>query len=156
MRFQNVKPEELEGPIKLAGFSEWAKSLPPGSGAESVLLAAPPGTGKGAAIGCLADALHYDIVRCRLKQLLEYPDPAGEFKAMLQGAEHLHRTVIWLDGLDRFLAEVVRDGDMILNDWLKTEHNLLKKNELIVVGTARQTDALPGAAVDAFDRTFAH
>ena len=155
MRFQNVKAEELEGPVKLSGFSEWLKGRDPET--TSVLLAAAPGTGKGAAIGSLANALHYDVVRCRLKQLLEYPDPIGEFKAMLQGAEHLHRTVLWLDGMDRFLHDAPGGGDTgssVLENWLKSERQYLKKNEVIVVATARQPGNVPPAVTDAFDQAF--
>lgn len=157
MKFQNVKAEELKGPIKLDGFSDWAGKLQDGTGVTSILMAAAPGKGKGSAVGSLAETLHYDIVRCRLSQLTDYPDPAGEFKAMLQGAEHLRRTVVWLDGLDRFFARLPsapETGQQILEGWLKEERGPLSKNEVLVVATAHQTSDLSAPLAGAFDQTF--
>ena len=156
MRFQHVKPEELEGPIKLTGFSDWTGQMSNGPGVSSLLLAAPPGNGKGSAIGQLAETLHYDVVRCRLKQLLEYPDPTGEFRAMLQGTEHLNRTVIWLDGLDGFFGKLKDDaaGQQFLAGWLASEREPLRKNEVIVVATVKEPASMPDSVSSQFDRCF--
>ncbi|MDQ2730664.1 MAG: AAA family ATPase [Armatimonadota bacterium] len=157
MKFQHVKAEELKGPIKLEGFADWAGKLQHSPGVTSILMAAAPGKGKGSAVGSLAETLHYDIVRCRLSQLTDYPDPAGEFKAMLQGAEHLRRTVVWLDGLDRFLArlpDATVTGQQILEGWLKDERDPLSRNEVLVVATAHQASDLPAPLSGAFDQTF--
>jgi AAA+ superfamily predicted ATPase len=158
MRFQNVKPEELEGPVKLPGFCDWAKGLRSGSDVTSVLLTAPSGAGKGSAIGVMAQNLHYDVVRCRLSQLLEYPDPSREFRALLNGTEHLHRTVIWLDGIDRLLPRLSNgtgSGEQILESWLKTERDALKNNGAVVVATAREQDGMADSVVGAFEHSFA-
>jgi hypothetical protein len=157
MRFQNVKAEELEGPIKLSGFSEWKHSVQNGASATSLLLASSPGLGKGSAVGSLAHALHYDIIRARLSQLLDYPDSETEFRAMLQGTENLHRTVVWLDGLDKFLAKLPggpQGGQAILEDWLKSAHDSLTRNQVVVVATAHQASAMAKPLVEAFDQRF--
>lgn len=156
MRFQHVKPEELDGPIKLRGFCDWAREVPKGAAVSSLLLAGPPGNGKGSAVGKLAETLHYDVMRCRLKQLLEYPDPAGEFKAMLEGTEHLHRTVIWLDGLDEFLSRIVDApaGHKFLANWLQSEREPLRKNETIVAATVKEPASVPDSVSSQFDRCF--
>ncbi len=76
---------------------------------------------------------------------------------MLQGTEHLHRTVVWLDGIDRFLTKLqggAETGQQILQDWLKTEREVLQRNHVIVVATAREASDLPSKLFDSFDRTF--
>ena len=158
MRFQNVKADELEGPIKLPGFADWTKGLENNSNITSVLLSSLPGTGKGAAVGSLANAIHYDIVRCRLSQLVEYPDPAAELKALLEGTEHMHRTVVWLDGLDRFISKLARgaeEAQQLIGSWLQSEHDALKKNAVILVATARDLAGISPELAGAFDRSFA-
>jgi hypothetical protein len=157
MRFQNVKPEELEGPIKLPGFQEWTGNLQHNPGITSVLLTSGPGLGKGSAIGSLAETLHYDVVRCRLSQLLEYPNPAAEFRVMLEGTKNLHRTVLWLDGVDRFLTHIpggADEGQGVLQLWLETEKLPLERNEVIVVATAREASKVPHPLAEAFDQSF--
>ena len=156
MRFQHVKPEELDGPIKLAGFCDWARGLTNGSRVTSLLLAAPPGNGKGSAVGELANTLHYDVMRCRLKQLLEYPNPAREFRAMLEGTEHLHKTVIWLDGLDGFFGKVQDKPaeQVFFSNWLQSEREPLRQNEVIVVATAKDPAGVSDTVTTQFDKCF--
>ena len=81
MQFKNVKASELSGRVELPGLSDWIQSL---TGHEAALLiAAPRGTGKTAAVGAIAARLQRDVMQCDLLQIFEYPDSREALRDLL-------------------------------------------------------------------------
>ena len=81
MQFKNLKASELDGRVELPGLNEWIESL---NGTEAALLiAAPAGTGKTAAVGAIARKLERDVMQCDLLQVFEYPDSREAFRVLL-------------------------------------------------------------------------
>ena len=64
MRFRNLRAEELEGSTDIAGLDAWLRSI--GATDAAVLILAPPGTGKAAAVGKLSHRLGRGVVLCNL------------------------------------------------------------------------------------------
>ena len=73
MRFRNLRAEELEGSVDIAGLNDWLRTV--GATDATVLILAPPGTGKAAAVGRLAHRLGRDVLLCNLMELFDYDDP---------------------------------------------------------------------------------
>src|SRR5205085_2458718 len=103
MRFRNVRAEELECSVDIPGLNEWLRST--GATDASVLILAPPGTGKAAAVGRLAHRLGRDVVLCNLMELFDYDDPEHQLENLLRICEVQKSCVIYLDKLDKALTQ---------------------------------------------------
>src|SRR5437764_14418976 len=72
MQFRHLRPSDLHGTIDLPGLNAWLTSLGP---LDTVLLIlAPAGTGKAAAVGAIAEKFEHEVVLCDLLQILDYAD----------------------------------------------------------------------------------
>src|SRR5579872_7325281 len=101
MRFRNLRAEELEGSVDISGLNEWLRST--GATDAAVLILAPAGTGKAAAVGRLAHRLGRDVVLCNLMELFDYNEPQRQLENLLRICEAQRCSVLYLDKLDKAL-----------------------------------------------------
>ncbi|MDH7568265.1 MAG: AAA family ATPase, partial [Armatimonadota bacterium] len=85
MQFKHLKASEADGRVDLPELAEWVGAL---SGEEAaILITAPAGTGKTAAVGAIARKLQRDVMQCDLLQVLNYPDTREALRSVLTTAE---------------------------------------------------------------------
>lgn len=158
MQFRNLRAEELEGSVDIPGLNEWLRSC--GATDVTVLILAPPGTGKAAAVGRLAHRLGRNVVLCNLMQLFDYDDAPHQLENLLRICEAQRHSVIYLDKLDKAIAQWSRthDGDNALADtlekWLDRAKPRLMDDECTVVFTGREPGVIPESLVRRFDKTL--
>jgi len=156
MQFKNVKASELSGRVELPGLSDWIQSL---TGHEAALLiAAPRGTGKTAAVGAIAARLQRDVMQCDLLQIFEYPDSREALRDLLTIVENLRSIVFQADGIGRVADRFREQGDTAalddMRDWLADKKARLDSRDVVLVATGRRLDSLPEDLRARFDRTF--
>jgi AAA+ superfamily predicted ATPase len=159
MQFRNLRAEELEGSADIPGLDDWLHSI--GATDTAVLILAPPGTGKAAAVGRLAHRLGRNVVLCNLMELLDYDDPPRQLENLLRICEVQRNAVIYLDKLDRLLAEAPSGGqgaDLAnrLTAWLGGTRERLLDEGTAVVFTGRNPAAVPPSLTERFDKTLIH
>jgi hypothetical protein len=157
MQFRNVRAEELEGSVDIPGLSDWLRFT--GATDTTVLILAPPGTGKAAAVGALAHRLGRDVVLCNLMELFDNDDPQRAFSNLLRICEAQRNSVIYLDKLDKALGAWERkhgqDGlGSQLEAWLSKAKPKLLEDECTVVFTGRERGAVPQSLVEKFDKAL--
>jgi hypothetical protein len=157
MRFRNLRAEELEGSVDIPGLKDWLRFT--GATDATVLILAPPGTGKAAAVGKLARRLGRDVLLCNLMELFDYDDPKHQLEVLLQLCAAQRNSVIYLDKLDKALERWSRDnvGDGLagmLESWLGRVHDRLVEDECTVVFTGRDRNAVPESLVRKFDKAL--
>ena len=159
MRFRNLRAEELEGSVDIPGLNEWLRSV--GATDTAILILAPPGTGKAAAVGRLAHRLGRDVLLCNLMELFDYDDPQHQLENLLRLCEVQKRSVIYLDKLDKALAHRARTGEdgsalaATLDGWLAGGvKSRLLEDECTLVFTGRDSGAIPQSLVSRFDKTL--
>ena len=156
MRFRNLRAEELEGSTDIPGLKDWLRSI--GATDAAVLILAPPGTGKAAAVGKLAHRLGRNVVLCNLMELLDYEDPQHQLENLLRICDAQRESVIYLDKLDKTLELWTRkEGDgssftTTIERWLADAKEKLLEEESVVVFTGRDRDALPDSLLKQFDK----
>ena len=155
MRFRNLTAEELEGSTDIPGLREWLTSI--GATDTAVLILAPPGTGKAAAVGKLAHRLGRNVVLCNLMELLDYDDPQHQLENLLRICEAQRNTVIYLDKLDKALTAWSRGGPAdglanTLESWLAHARPKLLDDGTVVVFTGREQGVLPESLLAKFDK----
>src|SRR5207249_4084535 len=79
--FRHLRASDLDGCSEFPGLSQWLNDLNPEQCA--LLLLAPPGTGKTAAVGSIARKTGKPVVMCNLVQVLEYPDSPHQLRNLL-------------------------------------------------------------------------
>ena len=159
MRFRNLRAEELEGSTDIPGLNDWLRST--GATDATVLILAPPGTGKAAAVGRLACRLGRNVLLCNLMELFDYDDPQHQLENLLRLCEVQRNSVIYLDKLDKALAhrsQAGEDGSALaatLEKWLggSIKERLLE-DECTLVFTGRDRAAVPESLVEKFDKTL--
>lgn len=156
MRFKNLKASDLEGRVDLPGLSEWLGTL---SGDEtSVLITAPAGTGKMAAVGAIARRLQHDVMQCDLLQVFEYPDTHEALNSILRIAENVRGVIFQADGIDRMADRFRQAGDADAADairaWLVEKRDALRSHGVAFVATGRHAAHLPEGLRAAFDKVF--
>lgn len=158
MQFRNVRAEELEGSVDIPGLSDWLRFT--GATDTTVLILAPPGTGKAAAVGTLAHRLGRDVVLCNLMELFDNDDPSRALANLLRICEAQRSSVIYLDKLDKALQMWDRkqtDGSSLaseLETWLGQAKPKLLEDECTVVFTGREREGVPPSLVDKFDKAL--
>lgn len=157
MQFKNVKASELEDRVELPGLADWIDRLSPDTVA--VLITAPAGTGKTAAVGAIAPKLQRDVMQCDLLQVFEYPDSREALRSILTIAENLRATLFQADGIDRLLERFRQLGDADaaaeLRSWLADKKERLRSHGVVFVATGRQEHVIPEDLRAQFDETFA-
>lgn len=157
MRFRNLRAEELEGSTDIAGLNEWLRSI--GATDAAVLILAPPGTGKAAAVGKLAHRLGRDVLLANLMELFDADDPRHQLEVLLRMCEAQRHSVIYLDKLDKALERWAREnvGDGLsetLERWLARAKSRLVEDECTLVFTGRDRRAVPESLLAQFDKTL--
>jgi len=157
MQFRNVRAEELEGSVDIPGLNDWLRFT--GATDTTVLILAPPGTGKAAAVGRLAHRLGRDVVLCNLMELFDNDDPSRALANLLRICESQRNSVIYLDKLDKALAAWERkqgeDGlSTQLGEWLDRAKPKLLEDECTVVFTGRERSGVPAVLAEKFDKAL--
>jgi SpoVK/Ycf46/Vps4 family AAA+-type ATPase len=155
MRFRNLRAEDLEGSVDIPHLNEWLVSI--GATDAAVLILAPPGTGKAAAVGRLAHRLGRNVVMANLMEVLDYEDPQHQLENLLRICEAQRSCVVYLDKLDKALVQWSRSGgDDGLADtlctWLSGAKHKLLDSETAVVFTGRDAGAVPEKLLNCFDK----
>jgi len=158
MRFRNLRAEELEGSVDIPGLNDWLRSI--GATDVAVLILAPPGTGKAAAVGRLAHRLGRDVLLCNLMELYDYDDPQHQLENLLRLCGAQKQSVIYLDKLDKALAHRSQTGGAgsslasTLEQWLGQTRQQLLDDECTLVFTGRDQGTVPEGLVRAFDKVL--
>ncbi len=156
MRFRNLRAEEMEGSVDIAGLDEWLLTI--GATDASVLIMAPAGSGKAAAVGRLAHRLGRNVVLANLMELFDHDDPQRQLENLLRLCESERSMVIYLDKIDKALTHAARREDVEfesrLAGWLTESRERLLEDECTVVFTGRNRDAVPASLVEKFDKTL--
>jgi len=159
MQFRNIHAEELEGSTDISGLDDWLQGI--GATDASVLILAPPGTGKAAAVGKVAHRLGRDVLLGNLMQLFDYDDPDHQLENLLRlcGAER--DRVILLEKLDRAVRRWeerrAEDGDLFASTickWMKDNRQRLLDDNCTVVFTGRDETSIPPTLLNCFDKTL--
>ena len=159
MHFRNLRAEELEGSVDIPGLNDWLRSV--GATDAAVLILAPPGTGKAAAVGRLAHRLGRDVLICNLMELYDYDDPQHQLENLLRLCEVQKQSVIYLDKLDKALthrSQTGQDGSSLaatLEKWLAGSKQQLLEDECTLAFTGRERGAVPEGLVRRFDKVLA-
>jgi hypothetical protein len=157
MRFRNLRAEELEGSTDISGLNDWLRSV--GATDATILITAPPGTGKAAAVGKLAHRLGRDVLLANLMEVFDCDDPPHQLQNLLRMCEAQRNSVIYLDKLDKALERWERDkaGEGLaatLEEWLPRAKAKLLEDECTVVFTGRDRAAVPESLVSQFDKSL--
>lgn len=158
MHFRNLHADELKGSVDIPGLNEWLVQT--GATDAAVLILAPPGTGKAAAVGRIADRLGRDVLMCNLMELFENHDARHQLQNLLRLCEAQKHSVMYLDKLDAALAKWVKthEGDdslaKTLASWLVQSRNRLIEDECLLVFTGRDRGAVPQELIAAFDKAL--
>lgn len=157
MRFRNLQAEELEGSTDIAGLDTWLHSI--GATDATVLIMAPPGTGKAAAVGKLSHRLGRNVVLCNLMEIFDTDEPQRQLESLLRICEVQKNCVIYLDKLDKALVRWERDDDSntlasTLQTWLKSTKGKLLEDECTIVFTGREKECVPDALIKSFDKAL--
>jgi AAA+ superfamily predicted ATPase len=157
MRFRNLRADELVGSVDIPGLNDWLRFT--GATDATVLILAPPGTGKAAAVGKLAKRLGRDVLLCNLMELFDHDDPKHQLENLLRLCAAQRHSVIYLDKLDKALERWSRDnkGDGLastLEAWLSGIHDRLVEDECTVVFCGRDRNAVPESLIRQFDKAL--
>lgn len=158
MRFRNVRAEELEGSVDIAGLNEWLRST--GATDTTVLILAPPGTGKAAAVGRLARRVDRNVLVCNLMELFDCDDPQHQLENLLRLCSAQRHSVIYLDKLDKALERWSRSSNgspsmaSTLEEWLGHSKEKLLEDECTVVFTGRDRSLVPESLIQKFDKSL--
>lgn len=159
MHFRHLHASDLEGPIDLPGVRDWIAGITPQHTA--LLLMAPAGTGKTAAVGAIAKKLGREVVLCNLKELLEESDDGHQLENLLVACETHPRHVIFLDKVDGFLSVWAKrhpdspgQAAELLADWLTRHKDNLLAAGITVVLVGRDDSAVPDRLTSACDATL--
>lgn len=159
MQFRHLHASDLEGPIDLPLLRDWIAGLSPQHSA--LLLTAPAGTGKSAAVGAIAKRLGREVVLCNLQELLEDADNGHQLENVLIACETHPNHLVCLDKLDGFLAawdrrhpETPGRAAKVLGDWLRRRKENLLAAGITVVLVGRDAAAIPETITAACDTAF--
>jgi hypothetical protein len=157
MRFRNLQAEELEGSTDIAGLDSWLHSI--GATDATVLIMAPPGTGKAAAVGKLSHRLGRNVVLCNLMEIFDTDEPHRQLESLLRICEVQKNCVIYLDKLDKALVRWEKNDDSntlaaTLQGWLKSTKARLLEDECTVVFTGREKECVPESLIGSFDKSL--
>ncbi len=156
MRFRNVSAEELDGSAEIPGLRDWLSTV--GATDATILITAPPGTGKAAAVGRLARRLGRNVLLCNLMELFDYDEPEHQLENLLRLCSSQRESVIYLDKLDKALKQWAGHhgrGDTFttaIENWLRDAKPRLLEDQCTVVFTGRELDAIPAQLQAGFDK----
>ncbi|MFN3648074.1 MAG: AAA family ATPase [Armatimonadota bacterium] len=158
MHFRNLHADELKGSVDIPGLNDWLVQT--GATDAAVLILAPPGTGKAAAVGRIADRLGRDVLMCNLMELFENHDAQHQLENLLRLCEAQKNSVMYLDKLDAALAKwkKLHEGDdslaKTLCSWLRQSKEKLVNDECLLVFTGRDQSAVPQELISCFNKAL--
>lgn len=159
MQFRNLSPQELEGSTEIDGLDEWLHTI--GATDASLLILAPPGTGKAAAVGHVAHRLGREVLLGNLLQLFDHEDPDHQLEVLLNLCAAEKDRVILLEKLDGALrcwsereSAAGERVARILCGWLRNNKQKLLEDNCTLVFTGRSREALPDSLVGCFDKSL--
>lgn len=159
MQFRHLRAADLEGSTEFPGLAEWLENMNPEQC--SILLLAPAGSGKTAAVGTVARKTGKAVVMCNLLEVLEYPDSPHQLQNLLTACQTQRDTVLYLDRIDALIEnwnrehpdEASRMANQ-LRQWLQSARAQLRSEGSMVICTGRDAKPLPGELCSAFDRVL--
>ena len=159
MQFRHLRAADLEGCSEFPGLSEWLDTMQPDQCA--LLLLAPAGTGKTAAVGSVARRTGKPVVMCNLMQVLEYPDSPHQLENLLVACATQRQSVLYLDKVDELIdtwnrehpEETSRLANM-LKQWIDSARPRLREEGSLVICTGRDPQRVPGDLRSSFDRVL--
>jgi AAA+ superfamily predicted ATPase len=159
MQFRHLRPTDLHGTVDLPGLDAWLKSLGP---LDTVLLVlAPAGTGKAAAVGAVAEKFQREVVLCNLLETLDYSDTDHQLHNLLVACESHGKKIVYLDKLDRLIEGWDRQHPELrgrvaatIRDWIRSRHGALQAAGTIVVFTGRDASLVPPDLITACDKVL--
>jgi len=159
MQFRHLRPADLEGCAEPPALKDWLDQIGPDQCA--ILLLAPPGTGKSAAVGSVARKAGKPVVMCNLLQVLEYPDSPHQLDNLLLACATHRETVLYLDKIDELIdtwnrehpEEVSRLAQQ-LKSWLDNSRSQLRDEGSLVICTGRNPSLVPGELRSSFDQVL--
>jgi hypothetical protein len=159
MRFRNLTHADLEAPMDLPGLRDWIGGLKPTDVA--LLILAPAGTGKSAAVGHLAHKRGEEVMLCNLMEVLDADDPEHQLASLLIACETQREELCYLDKLDRLLETWDRQHPekagllaQQIGAWIeKKKPQLVERNDAVVF-TGRNAAAIPDSLRRVFDAVF--
>jgi AAA+ superfamily predicted ATPase len=159
MEFRHLRPSDLHGPVDIPGLDAWLKSLGPLD--TTLLILAPGGTGKAAAVGAIAEKLDREVVLCNLLQMLDYADTDHQLHNLLVACESHQHKVVYLDKLDRLIEGWDRQHPDLrgrvaatIRDWIRTRRGALQAEGTTVVFTGREPALVPPDLIAACDKVL--
>jgi hypothetical protein len=159
MHFRNLTHADLEAPMELPGLRDWIGALR--STDVALLILAPAGTGKSAAVGHIAHRREEDVMLCNLMEVLDAPNPEQQLASLLVACETQRQELCYLDKLDRLLETWDRQhpdqaGKLAeqVRAWLEAKKPQLAERNDVVVFTGRNGTAIPESLRRAFDAVF--
>jgi hypothetical protein len=159
MQFRHLRASDLDGCSEFPGLSEWLDNLD--SEQCALLLLAPPGTGKTAAVGSIARKTGKQVVMCNLLQVLEYPDSPHQLQILLVAIGNQRDSILYLDKVDELIDTWDREhpnetGRMagLLKEWLEGARGRLREEGALVVCTGRVASRVPNSLRSSFDRVL--
>ena len=160
MHFRNLTHADLEAPMELPGLRDWIGGLRPSDVA--LLILAPAGTGKSAAVGHIAHRRNEGVMLCNLMEVLDAPNPEQQLASLLIACEQQRQELCYLDKLDRLLETWDRQrpdqaGKLAeqVRVWIEKKKPALAERNDAVVFTGRSGHAIPASLRQAFDAVFA-
>jgi hypothetical protein len=159
MQFRHLRPSDLHGTVDLPGLDSWLASLGP---LDTVLMIlAPPGTGKAAAVGAIAEKFEHEVVLCDLLQILDYADTDHQLHNVLVACEAQQRKVAYLDKIDRLIEGWDRQHPddrgrvaATMRDWIRSERGALQAAGTIIVFAGRDASLVPPDLMAACDKVL--
>ena len=159
MHFRNLTHADLEAPMELPGLRDWIGGLRATDVA--LLILAPAGTGKSAAVGHIAHRRNEGVMLCNLMEVLDAPNPEQQLASLLVACETQREELCYLDKLDRLLESWDRQhpeqkGKLAeqVRVWLEKKKPALVERNDAVVFTGRNADSIPLSLRRAFDAVF--
>ena len=101
MHFRNLTHADLEAPMELPGLRDWIGGLRPSDVA--LLILAPAGTGKSAAVGHIAHRRSEGVMLCNLMEVLDAPNPEQQLASLLIACETQREELCYLSIDERAL-----------------------------------------------------
>jgi hypothetical protein len=157
MEFRHLRPTDLHGPVDIPGLDAWIRSLGPLDTA--LLILAPGGSGKAAAVGAVAEKFDREVVLCNLLQMLDYPDTDHQLHNLLVACESHQHKIVYLDKLDQLIAAWDRQHPehrgrvaATIRDWVRAKRGALQAESTTVVFTGRDPGLVPPDLIAACDK----
>jgi hypothetical protein len=159
MDFRRLRAQDLDGSTELPKFQDWIANITPED--TVLLITAPAGTGKAAAVGAIARRTEREVVLCNLMQVLDYEDSEHQLENLLRACEAHSQVVVYLDKIDKLIAEWSRkhpDNPQHLSErltaWISEHRPRFREHNSTLVFTGRLADQIPSEFQQVVDKSL--